>query len=105
MYRKGRCRHGHKCTFAHDTDVKTGKTAEPKYDAESQIKSKEKAAGTGPVIQLSAPVREFSPPKVHEPFSIFMVCVVVSVMDPNKFILDPDPEFLPNLNPEQELCC
>jgi hypothetical protein len=65
MYRKGRCRHGHKCSFAHDTDVKTeGKKVEPKYDADAQISSKEKVPGSGPVIQLAAPVRDPSPPKV-----------------------------------------
>ena len=64
MYRKGRCRHGHKCSFAHDTDVKTEKKPEPKYDADSQITSKEKVPGSGPVIQLAPPPRELSPSKV-----------------------------------------
>lgn len=70
MYRKGRCRHGHKCTFAHDTDVKTargGQQAEPRYDADSQITSREKApGGSGPVIQLAAAPRELTPPREEE---------------------------------------
>jgi len=38
MYRKGRCRQGSRCKFAHDNDVKTDKAKEmPKYDEESQI--------------------------------------------------------------------
>ena len=37
MYRKGRCRQGSKCSFAHDNDVKTDRVVEIKYDADSQI--------------------------------------------------------------------
>jgi len=38
MYRKGRCRQGAKCQFAHDNDVKTDRPREVnKYDCESQI--------------------------------------------------------------------
>merc|ERR1712112_676708 len=35
-FRKGRCRHGHKCSFAHDSDVKTSVVESlysPKYDS------------------------------------------------------------------------
>lgn len=39
-FRKGRCRHGHKCSFAHDNDIKSSladKLYIPKYDSGAQI--------------------------------------------------------------------
>jgi len=39
-FRKGRCRHGHKCSFAHDSDVKTSVVESlytPKYDEGAQV--------------------------------------------------------------------
>merc|ERR1712215_97831 len=39
-FRKGRCRHGHKCTFAHDSDVSSSVVESlysPKYDSGAQV--------------------------------------------------------------------
>jgi len=39
-FRKGRCRHGHKCNFAHDSDVKNSVVEAlytPKYDSGAQV--------------------------------------------------------------------
>lgn len=48
MYRKGRCRHGHRCSFAHDSDIQSSmaeKLYTPKYDKESQISSDKMTSG------------------------------------------------------------
>ncbi len=65
MYRKGRCRQGSKCSFAHDNDVKTDRVVEIKYDADSQISNNKSAKGAVQQIRLN-PVqeRDISPPKV-----------------------------------------
>ena len=65
MYRKGRCRQGSKCSFAHDNDVKTDRVVEIKYDADSQISNNKSTKGAVQQIRLN-PVqeREISPPKV-----------------------------------------
>jgi len=58
MFRKGRCRHGHKCSFAHDNDIASSlveKMYTPKYDSESQL-SGGKSAGS--VAPLSVAPRE-----------------------------------------------
>jgi len=39
-FRKGRCRHGHKCSFAHDSDVKSSVVESlytPKYESGAQV--------------------------------------------------------------------
>ena len=39
-FRKGRCRHGHKCSFAHDSDVKSSvvdSLYSPKYESGAQV--------------------------------------------------------------------
>ena len=65
MYRKGRCRQGSKCSFAHDNDVKTDRVVEVKYDAESQISSNKSTKGAVQQIRLNPiPERDLSPPKV-----------------------------------------
>ena len=53
-FRKGRCRHGHKCKFAHDNDVSSAVSENlysAKYDEDAQISS-DKAA----VSRTLAPV-------------------------------------------------
>lgn len=52
MYRKGRCRQGSRCQFAHDNDVKTDKVREAKYDAESQISNDKSSKGAAHPIRL-----------------------------------------------------
>lgn len=53
-YRKGRCRHGHKCTFAHDNDMpKSGLVEPPKYDPNSQIANDKAKTNTKAVVPLS----------------------------------------------------
>jgi len=60
MYRKGRCRQGSRCQFAHDTDVKTDKVREVKYDAESQISNDKSAKGAAPPIKVQTMNEETS---------------------------------------------
>ena len=69
MYRKGRCRQGSKCQFAHDTDVKTDRVREVKYDADAQISKEKNAKGAALPIQLNPTDREESPPKVNQSLS------------------------------------
>merc|ERR1712200_127463 len=64
MFRKGRCRNGHKCKFGHDSDVKAEnlpvrETEEIKYDAESQISSDKSHRGAVQPLMMQ---REPSPP-------------------------------------------
>lgn len=66
MYRKGRCRQGSKCQFAHDTDVKTDRIREVKYDADSQISKEKNSKGAAQPIRLNPADREESPPKDEE---------------------------------------
>jgi len=52
-YRKGRCRHGHRCTFAHDNDMpKSGLVEPPKYDPNSQITNDKAKTNTKAVVPL-----------------------------------------------------
>ena len=54
MYRKGRCRQGAQCKFAHDNDVKTNRLIqEVKYDADSQISSEKCHHGAVEQIKLN----------------------------------------------------
>jgi len=53
MYRKGRCRQGAQCKFAHDNDVKTNRVHEVKYDADSQISSEKCHQGAVEQIKLN----------------------------------------------------
>jgi len=54
MYRKGRCRQGAQCKFAHDNDVKTNRAIqEVKYDADSQISSEKCHHGAVEQIKLN----------------------------------------------------
>jgi len=66
MYRKGRCRQGSKCQFAHDTDVKTDKVREVKYDADSQISNDKSAKGAVQPIQVQP--MDPIPTQEEEPF-------------------------------------
>jgi len=57
LYRKGRCRFGAKCKFAHDNDISSKITDElytPKYDAESQVSSDKARTETRPALALVA---------------------------------------------------
>ena len=54
-FRKGRCRHGHKCKFAHDNDVSkdvTDNLYSVKYDEASQISSDKADTDTRPPISM-----------------------------------------------------
>jgi len=61
MYRKGRCRNGSKCKFAHDSDVKAENLpARPEevYDSDAQISSYKSRSG---LVQALNVHRELSP--------------------------------------------
>jgi len=52
MFRKGRCRHGHKCSFAHDNDISSSlveKMYTPKYDSEAQVADGKNAGSVAPL--------------------------------------------------------
>jgi len=54
-FRKGRCRHGHKCKFAHDNDVSKAVSDNlytAKYDETAQISNEKQETDTRPNIQL-----------------------------------------------------
>jgi len=55
MFRKGRCRHGHRCSFAHDSDIKSSvaeKLYTPKFDKESQISNDKMKGGSVAPLQI-----------------------------------------------------
>lgn len=59
-FRKGRCRHGHKCKFAHDNDVRkevSDSLYSAKYDEAAQISHEKLETDTRPHLQL-APTTE-----------------------------------------------
>eukprot|EP00092_Neocalanus_flemingeri_P008110 GFUD01008750.1.p1 GENE.GFUD01008750.1~~GFUD01008750.1.p1 ORF type:complete len:205 (+),score=71.80 GFUD01008750.1:421-1035(+) len=61
-FRKGRCRHGHKCSFAHDSDVKSSVVESlysPKYDSGAQVSCEK--ANTRTVQPLAMVVRKKRP--------------------------------------------
>ena len=64
MSRKGRCRQGSKCKFAHDSDVKTDQVREVKYDADSQISSDKAAKGAVEQIKFGQMQNEWLGKKV-----------------------------------------
>jgi len=54
-FRKGRCRHGHKCKFAHDNDVSKAVSDNlytAKYDEAAQISNEKQETDTRPNIHL-----------------------------------------------------
>jgi len=60
-FRKGRCRHGHKCSFAHDSDVKTSVVESlytPKYDEGAQVSCDKVDTMTMQPLQMSRNMRE-----------------------------------------------
>lgn len=60
-FRKGRCRHGHKCSFAHDSDVKTSVVESlysPKYDTGAQVTCDKADTLTMQPIQMKMSRRE-----------------------------------------------
>lgn len=66
MYRKGRCRNGSRCKFAHDSDVKAENLpARPEevYDSDAQISSEKSRSG---LVQPLNMHREMSPPPQEE---------------------------------------
>lgn len=68
MARKGRCRQGSKCKFAHDSDVNMG-ARDAKYDAEAQIVNDKSDKGAAPPIQLlnnRPPFEDFDEHKEEE---------------------------------------
>lgn len=59
-FRKGRCRHGHRCKFAHDNDVRkevSDSLYSAKYDEAAQISHEKSETDTRPHLQL-APTTE-----------------------------------------------
>jgi len=67
MYRKGRCRQGARCQFAHDNDVKTDRVREAKYDGDSQISVDKCAKGAVNNIKFNpVATRELSPPPLED---------------------------------------
>jgi len=66
MSRKGRCRQGSKCKFAHDSDVKTDQVREVKYDADSQISSDKAAKGAVEQIKFGQMQNEWLGKKEDE---------------------------------------
>ena len=59
-FRKGRCRHGHRCKFAHDNDVRkevSDSLYSAKYDEAAQISHEKVETDTRPHLQL-APTTE-----------------------------------------------
>jgi len=55
-FRKGRCRHGHKCSFAHDSDVKNSivdSLYTPKYDSGAQMSFEKAKTNTVQPIQMT----------------------------------------------------
>jgi len=68
MYRKGRCRQGARCQFAHDNDVKTDRLREAKYDGDAQISVDKSAKGAVNNVKFNAAAipREMSPPQEEE---------------------------------------
>eukprot|EP00088_Acartia_fossae_P022754 TRINITY_DN2387_c0_g1_i1.p1 TRINITY_DN2387_c0_g1~~TRINITY_DN2387_c0_g1_i1.p1 ORF type:complete len:222 (+),score=53.26 TRINITY_DN2387_c0_g1_i1:387-1052(+) len=65
MYRKGRCRNGSKCKFAHDTDVKTENVGarEVQYDANAQISSQKSRSGAVQALSMERPL---TPPPTED---------------------------------------
>jgi len=60
-FRKGRCRHGHKCSFAHDSDVKTSVVESlytPKYDEGAQVSCDKVDTMTVQPLQMNRSMRE-----------------------------------------------
>jgi len=60
-FRKGRCRHGHKCSFAHDSDVKTSVVESlytPKYDEGAQVSHDKVDTMTVQPLQMNRSMRE-----------------------------------------------
>lgn len=56
-FRKGRCRHGHKCKFAHDNDVSksvSDNLYSVKYDEAAQISNEKQNTDTIPKIQMGS---------------------------------------------------
>lgn len=61
MYRKGRCRHGHRCSFAHDSDINSSvaeKLYTPKYDKEAQISSDKMNSGLVAPLEMGDDMKE-----------------------------------------------
>ena len=59
-FRKGRCRHGHRCKFAHDNDVRkevSDSLYSAKYDEAAQISHEKVETDTRPLLQV-APTTE-----------------------------------------------
>jgi len=60
-FRKGRCRHGHKCSFAHDSDVKSSVVESlysPKYESGAQVSCQKADTRTVQPLQMERVVGE-----------------------------------------------
>jgi len=60
-FRKGRCRHGHKCSFAHDSDVKSSVVESlysPKYESGAQVSFEKADTRTVKPLQMEMMVGE-----------------------------------------------
>ena len=60
-FRKGRCRHGHKCSFAHDSDVKSSVVESlysPKYESGAQVSCQKSDTKTVQPLQMEMMVGE-----------------------------------------------
>jgi len=60
-FRKGRCRHGHKCSFAHDSDVKSSVVESlysPKYESGAQVSCQKADTRTVQPLQMEMMVGE-----------------------------------------------
>ena len=60
-FRKGRCRHGHKCSFAHDSDVKSSVVESlysPKYESGAQVSCEKADTRTVQPLQMEMMVGE-----------------------------------------------
>jgi len=62
-FRKGRCRHGHRCKFAHDNDVRkevSDSLYSAKYDEAAQISSEKAETDTRPHLHLAPTTEDVS---------------------------------------------
>lgn len=62
-FRKGRCRHGHRCKFAHDNDVRkevSDSLYSAKYDEAAQISSEKAETDTRPHLNLAPTTEDVS---------------------------------------------
>jgi len=60
-FRKGRCRHGHKCSFAHDSDVKSSVVESlysPKYDTGAQVSFEKADTKTVQPLQMELSAKD-----------------------------------------------